>query len=158
MKPTGTKIIASNRKARHDFAITDEIECGIVLHGSEVKSMREGKVQMADCYARVERGEMWVYGLHISPYLRAHGFGAHDPDRPKKLLMNRAEINRLAARVAQDRVSMVPLSLYFKDGRVKVELGVGKGRDKGDRRQAMAAQDAKREMDRALGRAAKGME
>ncbi len=157
MRPTGTKAIASNRKARHDFAITDSIECGIALQGSEVKSLREAKVQIADAFARIEGREAWVYGIHISPYSHANGIGAHDPDRPRKLLLHRGELDKLAARVALERLSLVPLSLYFKDGRAKMELGIGKGRKQEDRRQAMKERDAKKEMDKALGRAAKGM-
>jgi len=157
MRPTGTKSIASNRRARHDFAITDSIECGIALQGSEVKSLREAKVQIADAFARIENGEAWVYGIHISPYSHAVGVGAHDPDRARKLLLHKGELEKLASRVALERVSLVPLSLYFVDGRAKLELGIGKGRKQEDRRQAMKERDAKKEMDRALGRAAKGM-
>jgi SsrA-binding protein len=154
---SGTKLIASNRKARHDYAIDDSVECGIVLQGSEVKSLREGQVRIADAYARVIRGQIWLDGVHIPPYQFAHGIGAHDPDRARKLLLHEHEIERLGARVAQERVALVPLALYFKEGRVKVELGVGKGRKKGDKRQAMAERDTQMEMQRALGRQRKGM-
>jgi SsrA-binding protein len=155
---SGTKLIASNRRARHDYAIDDTIECGIVLQGSEVKSLREGQVRLADAYARVIRGQVWLDGVHIPPYQFAHGIGAHDPDRARKLLLHEHEIERLESRVAQERVALVPLSLYLKDGRVKVELGVGKGRKKGDKRQAMAERDTQREIQRALGRQRKGMD
>jgi SsrA-binding protein len=155
MPPLGTKLIATNRKARRDYAISDVIEAGLVLSGSEVKSLRAGHVQLADAYARVRGGEVWMEGVHIAPYQFAVGVGAHDPDRPRKLLLNRSEIDRLAARVDQERVALVPLALYFKDGRAKVELGVGKGRTKGDKRQAIAERDSKREIERALGRARK---
>ena len=154
---SGTKLIASNRKARHDYAIDDSIECGIVLQGSEVKALREGQVRIADAYARVIRGQVWLDGVHIPPFQFAHGIGAHDPDRARKLLLHEHEIERLSARVAQERVALVPLALYFKDGRVKVELGVGKGRRKGDKRQALAERDTQMEMQRALGRQRKGM-
>jgi len=154
---SGAKLIASNRKARHDYSIDDSIECGIVLQGSEVKALREGQVRIADAYARVIRGQIWLDGVHIPPYQFAHGIGAHDPDRARKLLLHEHEIERLSARVAQERVALVPLSLYFKDGRVKVELGIGKGRRKGDKREAMAERDTKMEMQRALGRQRKGM-
>ena len=154
---SGTKLIASNRKARHDYAIDDSIECGIVLQGSEVKALREGQVRIADAYARVIRGQIWLDGVHIPPFQFAHGIGAHDPDRARKLLLHEHEIERLGARVAQERVALVPLALYFKDGRVKVELGVGKGRRKGDKRQALAERDTQMEMQRALGRQRKGM-
>ncbi|MFM8531389.1 MAG: SsrA-binding protein SmpB [Ilumatobacteraceae bacterium] len=156
MAGPGTKLIASNRKARHDFAIVDVYEAGIVLQGSEVKSLREGAVQLADAYVRVDRGEAWLEGVHIAPYQFAHGVGAHAPMRRRKLLLNTDEIERLAARMGQERLALVPLSLYFKDGRAKVELGLGKGRTKGDKRQAIAAKDAQREIDREVGRQRKG--
>jgi SsrA-binding protein len=157
MSPTGTKLVASNRKARRDYAILETVEAGMVLHGSEVKSLREGHVQMADAFARVRNGEVWMEGVHIAPYKFATGVGAHDPDRPRKLLLHRKEIARLATQVDLERVSLVPLALYFKDGRAKVEIGIGKGRTKGDKRQAMAERDSKREIDRAMGRYAKGL-
>lgn len=157
MDRAGTKLIASNRKARHDFTILDVVEAGIVLQGSEVKSLREGHVQLADAYGRVNDHEIWLEGVHIAPYQFAHGVGAHDPNRPRKLLLNRAEIDRLDARMGQERLTLVPLSLYFKDGRAKVELALAKGRTKGDKRQAIAKKDAQREIDRELGRQRKGM-
>jgi SsrA-binding protein len=151
------RVIASNRKARHDYAIEDTFECGIVLLGSEVKSMREGHIQVADAYARILRGQVWLDGVHIPPYQFAHGIGAHDPNRARKLLMHQGEIERLDAKVAQEHLALIPLSFYWKDGRVKVELGVGKGRKKADKRNAMAERDSQREIQRALGRQAKGM-
>jgi SsrA-binding protein len=151
-------IIASNRRARHDYAIVDTIEAGIVLSGSEVKAMREGNVKIADSYARIIRGQVWLDGVHVPPYQFAHGIGAHDPDRARKLLLHRREIERLGDIVARERLSLVPLSFYFKHGRVKVELGLGKGRKHADKRQAMAERDAKLELARARGRAAKGIE
>jgi SsrA-binding protein len=153
---SGRKLIASNRRARHDYAVLDVVEAGIVLRGSEVKSLRLGQVQMADAYARFSDGEAWLEGVHVSPYQFANGFGAHETDRPRKLLLHRDEIERLAARVAQERLALVPLSLYFKEGRAKVELGLGKGRQKADKRQAIAERDSKREIERAMGRRAKG--
>ncbi len=158
MAPTGTKHIASNRKARRDYTILDVIEAGLVLSGSEVKSLRTGHVQLTDAYARFRGGEIWMEGVHIAPYQFAVGVGAHDPDRSRKLLLNRGEIDRLKSQVDQDRVALVPLALYFKDGRAKVELGIAKGRTKGDKRQAMAERDSKREIERALGRTRKGMD
>lgn len=154
--PPGTKLIASNRAARHNYSITDTIEAGIVLLGSEVKSMRESQVQLADAFARIRNGEVWLEGVHVAPYTFAIGFGAHDPDRPRKLLLHRDEIRRLKAKVDQERVSIVPLSLYFRDGKVKVELGIGKGRAKADKRQAIAERDAAREAEREMGRYRKG--
>jgi SsrA-binding protein len=125
---------------------------GIVLSGSEVKSLRHGLVQLADGFARVEGDEMWLEGVHISPYTFAAGFGAHDPNRRRKLLLHRDQIDRLHDRVAQEKLALIPLSLYFKDGRAKVELALGKGRQKADKRQAIAERDSKLEMERALGR------
>jgi SsrA-binding protein len=152
----GRKVIASNRKARHDYAILDTIETGIVLQGSEVKSLRLGHLQMADAYARVINGAIWLDGIHIPPYQFAHGVGAHDPDRPRKLLLHGKEIERIAAEVAQQRLALVPLSFYFKEGKVKVELAMARGRTKGDKRNAMAERDAQRDMARAVGRQSKG--
>jgi SsrA-binding protein len=152
-RPTsGIKIIASNRRARHNYGILDTVEAGLVLGGSEVKSLRLGHVQIGDAYARYSDGELWLEGAHIPPYAFATGVGAHDPDRRRKLLLHREEIDRLQARVAQERLTLVPLSLYFKEGRAKIELGLGKGRLKADKRQAIAERDSQREIDRALGR------
>ena len=154
----GDRVVASNRKARHDFSVLETVEAGLVLVGSEVKSLRDGHVQLADAYARVTGGEMWLEGVHIAPYAFARGFGAHDPDRARKLLLHGDEISRLRARVAQDRLTLVPLKIYFKDGRAKVELALARGRKKGDQREAIAERDAKREAARSLGRQRKGME
>lgn len=150
--------LASNRKARHDYEILDVVEAGIVLVGSEVKSLRAGQVQLVDAYARILNGEMWLDGVHISPYQFAVGVGAHDPDRPKKLLLHREEINRLHDRVARERLSLVPLSLKLIDGRVKVELALARGRKKSDKRQVIAERDVQREIQRNLGRQRKGMD
>lgn len=158
MATDGIKIIASNRKARFDYNVLDTLEAGIVLQGSEVKVLRLGHLQIADAYARVVNGELWLDGVHIPPYAFAHGVGAHDPDRARKLLVKANEISKLAARVAQERLSLVPLSFYFKEGRVKVELALAQGRRKGDKRNAMAERDTQREMQRALGRQRKGMD
>jgi SsrA-binding protein len=151
----GTTLIASYKRAYRDYEILDTYEAGMVLTGSEVKSLREGNARIAEGYARVQRGEMWLEGIHIPPYTNAIGFGAHDPDRARKLLLNRAEIDKLDQRVAQGGLTMVPLRLYWKDGRVKVELGLAKGRTKGDKRQHMAARDADREIQTAFNRANK---
>ncbi|MEY2553771.1 MAG: SsrA-binding protein [Ilumatobacteraceae bacterium] len=157
-EPEGRKLIASNRKARHDYAILDTVETGIVLQGSEVKSLRLGHVQIADAYARVLNGAIWLDGVHIAPYTFAHGVGAHDPDRSRKLLLHGREIERIADEVARERLALVPLALYFKGGRVKVELAMARGRRKADKRNAMAERDAQRDIQRALGRQAKGRE
>lgn len=154
--PPGTKLIASNREARRNYSIDDTVEAGIVLLGSEVKSMRDSQVQLADAYARIRDGEAWLEGVHVAPYTFAIGFGAHDPDRPRKLLLHRDEIDRLKARIDQERVSLVPLTLYFRDGRAKVEIGIGKGRAKADKRQVIAERDARREAEREMGRYRKG--
>jgi len=152
MAPPGTKIIASNRRARHDYAISDSIEAGVSLLGSEVKSLREAQVQLADGYARFRNGELWLEGVAIAPYGFAVGFGAHEQDRPRKLLLHRAELKRLSDQVDRERVSIIPLAMYFKNGRVKVELGIGKGRTKADKRQSIAAKDAQRDIEREMGR------
>lgn len=153
MAPPGVKIVATNRRARHDYDILDTVEAGIVLRGSEVKSLREAKVQLAEAYARIDDGEPWLVGLHIAPYSHSAGFDQPDPDRRRKLLMNRSEIDRLDTRMAQDRLTLVPLAMYFKEGRAKVELGLGRGRSKGDKRQAIAKRDAEREAAKAMSRA-----
>ncbi len=150
------RVIASNRRARRDYSIEDTVECGIVLSGSEVKAMREAHVQMADSFARILRGQVWVDGLHVPPYQFAHGVGAHDPNRARKLLLNRREIEKLQSLVEREHVALVPLSLYWKDGRAKVELGIGHGRKKADKRQALAERDTKLEIERAMRRHAKG--
>ena len=152
MAPPGTKIIASNRRARHDYAISDSIEAGVSLLGSEVKSLREAQVQLTDGYARFRNGELWLEGVAIAPYGFAVGFGAHEQDRPRKLLLHRAELKRLSDQVDRERVSIIPLAMYFKNGRVKVELGIGKGRTKADKRQSIAAKDAQRDIEREMGR------
>jgi SsrA-binding protein len=150
--PPGTKTIASNRRARHEYSVLDTVEAGLVLSGSEVKALRHGLVQIGDAFARYHDGEMWIEGMHISPYAFAQGFGAHDPTRRRKLLMHRDEINRLQSRIAQEKLALVPLRLYFKDGRAKVELALGKGRQKADKRQAIAERDSQLEVEREIGR------
>lgn len=152
----GTTLIAGNRAARRNYVIDDTFEAGLVLLGSEVKAMREAQVQLADAYARIRGGEAWLEGMHVSPYSMAVGFGAHDPDRPRKLLLHQEEIRKLKARIDTERISIVPLSLYFRDGRVKVELGTGKGTSRADKRQVLAARDAERETARELARYRKG--
>ncbi len=150
-----TKVVATNRRARRDYEIIDEYEAGLVLVGSEVKSLRESNVTLTESYARMDEGELWLQSLHIAPYSHAAGSSGHDPDRPKKLLLHRGELNRIKARLEQDRLTMVPLSLYFKQGRAKVLLGLARGRRRADKRQAIAEQDARREARNEMGRAAK---
>ena len=148
MTPKGVTIVAQNRRARHDYEILDTFECGLALVGSEVKSLREGKAQLRDSYARADDGEIWLYGVHIPPYLAAAGFGAHDPDRRRKLLLHRREIGQLAVRSSQEHLTLVPLALYFREGRAKVELAVARGRKLYDKRQAIAKRDFERETER----------
>ncbi len=158
MAPAGTKVVASNRRARHEYAILDTVEAGLVLRGSEVKTLRMGMVQLADAYGHIVDGECWLESLHIPPYSMATGFGGHDPDRRRKLLLHAGEIEKLRARIATERLTLVPLSLYFKEGRAKVELGLAKGRTKGDKRQVMAERDAAMDIRKALGRQQKGVD
>jgi SsrA-binding protein len=141
--------VAQNRRARHDYDIIETYEAGIVLAGSEVKSLREGKAQLRDSYARVVDGEVWLFGMHVPPYAFASGFGATDPDRRRKLLLHHRQIDELYRRTVQDSFTLVPLSVYFKDGRAKVSLALAKGRKRYDKRHALAARDADLEARRA---------
>ncbi len=146
-----TKLIARNRKARHDYHVEERLEAGIVLTGTEVKSCRNGKVGLADAYASVKEDGIWLLQCHIAPY--SHGNRAnHDPMRPRKLLLHREEIERLAAKVAREGKTLVPLRLYFKHGLAKVELAVATGKKAYDKRQSVAKRDAERQMRRQLGR------
>jgi len=157
MPDTDTKLVARNRKARRDFTILETFEAGLVLRGAEGKSLRTNQVQMADAYARFGPRDAWLEGVHIAPYSFATGTDQPDPDRPRKLLLHSAEIEKIGARVAQERLAVIPLSIYFREGRAKVELALARGRRKGDHRHAMAERDAQREAARALGRQRKGM-
>lgn len=148
-KTSGNRPVAQNRRARHDYDILETYEAGLVLAGSEVKSIREGKVQLRDSYARVQDGEVWLYGVHVAPYGYATGFGAVDPDRRRKLLLHRRQIDELWRRTSQDSLTLVPLSMYFKDGRAKVDLALARGRRLYDKRRAIAARDADLEARRA---------
>ena len=148
--------MATNRQARRDYDILDTWECGVVLQGSEVKSLRESKVQLADAYARVVADEAWLIGLHVSPYSHAAEHNGHVLDRDRKLLLHRGEIDAIRSRIDQDHLTLVPLRLYFKQGRCKVEVGLGRGRKTYDKRQAIAKRDADREAQRAMARAARG--
>lgn len=134
--------VAQNRRARHDYDILDTYEAGIVLVGSEVKAIRDGKVNLRDSYARVQDGEVWLHGVHVSPYAFANGFGAADPERPRKLLLHRKEIAQLFQRTSTQGLTLVPLSVYFRDGRVKIDLALAKGRRQYDKRRAIAERDA----------------
>ena len=154
----GIRTVARNRRARHDYDILEVIECGIALQGSEVKSLRTGRVSLQDSYAKIEGGELWLLGVHVPPYEQAVGFGAHDPDRKRKLLVHRGQIDELTGRTQQQPLTMVPLSIYFKHGRAKVELALARGKKTYDKRHALAAKQANREKQQALGRQLKGMD
>ncbi|MCP3996007.1 MAG: SsrA-binding protein SmpB [bacterium] len=144
----GEKVVARNRKARHDYEILDTFECGIVLRGSEVKSLRDAQVELKDAYADIRDGEVWLERVHIAPYGFAAG-GGHDPERPRKLLMHRREIERLIGKVNEVGLTLIPLQVYFRNGKAKVELGLAKGRRTYDKRQKIRERMEKREMDRA---------
>ena len=147
MKETGMKLVANNKKAYHDYFIEDKYECGIELHGTEVKSLRLGKCSIKESFIRIDKGEVWVYGMHISPYEQGNIFNV-DAMRPKKLLMHRVEINKLSAQVAEKGITLVPLQVYFKDGRAKVEIGLAKGKKLYDKRADMAKKDQQREVEK----------
>jgi SsrA-binding protein len=144
-EPDGVRTVARNRRARHDYDIVEVVECGIVLQGSEVKSLRNGRVSLQDTYAKVEGGELWLLGVHIPPYDQAVGFGAHDPDRKRKLLVHRSQIDEFIGQTQQQSLTLIPLSIYFKDGRAKVELALAKGRRLYDKRHALATREADRD-------------
>ncbi|MDD3218057.1 MAG: SsrA-binding protein SmpB [Lachnospiraceae bacterium] len=146
-KQSGTKLIANNKKAYHDYFIEDKYEAGVALHGTEVKSLRMGKCSIKEAFVRIERGEVFVYGMHISPYEKGNIFNK-DPLRPKKLLLHRFEIRKLEAKVAEQGITLVPLAVYFKNSLVKVEIGVAKGKKLYDKRQDIAKKDMKREAER----------
>jgi SsrA-binding protein len=143
-------LVAQNRRAHHDYDILDTYETGIVLVGSEVKSFREGKVQLRDAFARVQDGEVWLHGMHVSPYGYASGYGMFDPDRSRKLLLHRRQIDELGRQTRQGPLTLVPLSAYFKDGRAKVELALARGRREYDKRRAIADREAQLEAKRAM--------
>ena len=154
-KEVGHKVIASNRKARHDYAILDTFEAGVVLQGTEVKSLREGRASLVDAFATVDDGEVWLRNVHIPEYVQGT-WTNHAPRRTRKLLLHRKEILRLIGKSKESGLSLVPLSMYFKDGKVKVELALARGKKSYDKRQDMAKRDADREISRAAGRAMKG--
>ena len=145
----GIKPLAQNRKARHDYYIEDTLECGIELCGTEVKSLRKGQCNLQDSYAQVKNGELFVIGMHISPYEQGNIYH-RDPSRTRKLLAHKSEIKRLAANSQQDGMSLIPLQIYLKDGRVKMEIAVAKGKKLYDKRHSIAERDAGREMERRL--------
>lgn len=152
MAEPNNRVIAANRRARRNYDIRETLEAGLVLRGSEVKSLREATVQIADGFVRFDGGEAWLHGMHVAPYLHAQTHFGHLPDRPRKLLLHARELQRLRHLVDIERVSIVPLSVYFKNGRAKVEIGVGKGRKLHDKREVVAERDAAREVERELAR------
>ena len=145
----GIKTIATNKKAFHDYFVEEKIECGVALFGTEVKSIRQGKVNLKESWAQIRKGEIWIEGMHISPYEQGNIFN-RDPLRPKKLLLHRGEIRKLDGLVMRQGFTLIPLELYFKDGRVKVQLGLCKGKKLHDKRDSMAQKDSEREIQRAL--------
>jgi len=148
MDPKHVKIIAENRKARHDYIIEDEVEAGMVLKGTEVKSLRGGRANLKDSYARIKNGEVFLHQMHIGEYPFAY-FDNHDPLRVRKLLLHRQEIRKLYAKVNEKGFSLVPLKMYFKNGKVKILLAVARGKKGFDKRESIKRRDAKRELDRA---------
>ena len=154
--PGGRRVIATNRKARHHYAVQDIFEAGVVLTGTEVKSLREGLASLADAFATVDDGEIWLRNLHIAEY--HHGsWTNHAPRRNRKLLLHRSQIDTLIGKIRDGNLTLVPLSLYFSEGKVKVELALARGKQEHDKRQDLAKRDAQREVIRELGRRNKGM-
>jgi len=148
-KPSGEKLIVDNRRARHDYHLSDRVEAGVVLMGTEVKSLRGGEATLQQAYAEVRDGEAWLNGLHIPEYTQGNRSN-HDPDRPRKLLLHRREIDRLYGQVREKGFTLVPTRLYFKDGRVKAEIALARGKELRDKRRSIADRDAKRQMEREL--------
>ena len=149
-------VVATNRKARHDYTILDTYECGVVLVGTEVKALREGKCSLVDSFATIDEGEVWLRNLHIPEYSRGH-WTNHSPRRVRKLLLHRREIDSLMGKVRDGNKTLVPLSLYFKDGRLKCELGLAQGKQAYDKRQDIKRRTEEREIVRDLGRRIKGL-
>ena len=155
-KEQGRKIVAQNRKARHDYAIEDTYEAGLVLQGTEVKSLREGRASLVDGFVDIDRGEAWLHNVHIPAYEQAT-WTNHASRRKRKLLLHRAQIDKIERRVNESGLTVIPISLYFKDGRAKVEIAVAKGKKSWDKRHALAERQANRETEQAVGRRLKGM-
>jgi SsrA-binding protein len=156
VKEEGRKIVAQNKKARHDYLIEDTYEAGMVLQGTEVKSLRMGRASLVDGFVDIDRGEAWLHGVHIPEYTQGT-WTNHPARRKRKLLLNRVEIDKIERRVSEKGLTVVPLAIYFVDGRAKVEIALGKGKKSWDKRQALAERQAGREIDQAVGRRAKGM-
>ncbi len=152
-KQTGVQVVATNRQARYRYTLLDSYECGIVLAGSEVKSLRESKVQLTEAWASVENGEVWLHGLHIAPYSHAQVHSGHHPVRDRKLLLHRNQIDRIGQRMKVDSLTLVPTKLYFSDGKVKVEMALAKGKNVVDKRQDIARRDSERDAARDIANA-----
>jgi SsrA-binding protein len=149
-KAERTGVVASNRKARHTYEILDTYEAGIVLHGSEVKSLRDAQVQMGEAYAVVDNGDVWVHNVHIAEYSNVDKATRPTTDRRRKLLLHRKEIDEIGRKVNIERLTLIPLSIYFKDGRAKIEIAIARGRKQADKRRAIAEKDMARDLDRSL--------
>jgi SsrA-binding protein len=148
-RPSGEKLIVDNRRARHDYHFLEKVEAGLVLTGTEVKSLRDGRASLQQAYADIRDGEAWLVGAHISVY-DAGNIANHDPDRARKLLLHRREVEALGAKVRERGLTLVPTRLYFRDGRAKVELALARGKEQRDKRSDLAKREAQRDMERAL--------
>ena len=155
-KEQGRKLIAQNKKARHDYAIEDTYEAGMVLQGTEVKSLRQGRASLVDGFVDIDRGEAWLHGIHIPEYTQGT-WTNHAARRKRKLLLNRVEIDKIERRVNEKGLTVIPLALYFVDGRAKIEIGLAKGKKSWDKRNSLAERQANREVEQAVGRRLKGM-
>ena len=156
VKEQGRKLVAQNKKARHDYLIEDVFEAGLVLQGTEVKSLRQGRASLVDGFVEIDGGEAWLHGVHIPEYTQGT-WTNHSARRKRKLLLNRVEIDKIERRVNEKGLTVIPLSLYFKDGRAKVEIALAKGKKSWDKRHALAERQADREVQQDIGRRAKGM-
>lgn len=155
MASEGIKVISDNRKAYHDYFVEEKLEAGIILTGTEIKSIRNGRVNLKDSYARIENGEVWLHQMHISPYEQGNRFN-HEPLRKRKLLLNRSEIIKLVGKVQQQGLTLIPTKIYLKRGMAKIEIGVCRGKKNYDKRQDIAERDAKREIERHFRDSGKG--
>jgi len=150
VKDTGIKVVATNRQARHRYTLLDTYECGLVLTGSEVKSLREAKVQLTEAWGSIDAGEAWLHGMHVAPYSHAQDHSGHHPTRDRKLLLHRNQIDRIRMKMQLERLTLVPTRLYFSNGKVKVEIALGKGKTTVDKRHDLAKRQSDREAARAI--------
>lgn len=150
MKQSGRQVLATNKQARHRYVLGDTFEAGIVLVGSEVKSLRESKVQISDAWASIDNGEAWLHGLHIAPYSHSQRHSGHEPGRDRKLLLHRREIDRIRMQMQLERLTLVPTQLYLSDGKVKIELALAKGKKVADKREDIKRRESEREAARAI--------